>query len=248
MTQRLLAAGITGPEGHELSRPEEVEAEATQRACLLAHQVGCPLHVAPVMSRSAADVLAAHRRRGQLVSGEATAAALATDGTHQWNRCWRHAAGHVTSPPLRPDPATPQHLTGMLSRWGSDRGGGGGGRGGNVDMHRDYECRFVLQLLLSVNSSLGIVVSFYLNLYSKLRHWEKEWERNETVTELLVFSFTVTTCSAPAATTAPSPSSRRRPARTTSPRFRRASTASRTAWPSSGRRGSPPGRWTYASS
>ncbi|XP_037094793.1 dihydropyrimidinase-like isoform X2 [Pollicipes pollicipes] len=115
MTERLLAAGVTGPEGHELSRPEEVEAEATLRACVLAHQVGCPLHVAPVMSRSAGEVLAARRRQGHLVGGEACAAALATDGTHQWNRCWRHAAAHVTSPPLRPDPATPEHLTGLLA-------------------------------------------------------------------------------------------------------------------------------------
>ena len=116
MTSRLLAAGVTGPEGLALSRPEAVEAEAARRACLLAGQVGCPLYLLHVTSQTAADEVSAARRRGHVVYGEVTAAALGTDGTHYWNRCWRHAAAHVTVPPLRPDQETPARLADLLAR------------------------------------------------------------------------------------------------------------------------------------
>ncbi|KAL9895042.1 collapsin Response Mediator Protein isoform 1-T5 [Glossina fuscipes fuscipes] len=114
---KLLAANITGPEGHELSRPEEVEAEAVNRACILAHQMDCPLYVVHVMSKSAGDEVARARTRYNKrgIYGETLAAALGTDGSHYGHTCFQHAAAHVLSPPLRPDPTTPEYLTKLLA-------------------------------------------------------------------------------------------------------------------------------------
>lgn len=53
---------------------------------------------------------------GKIVFGEAIAAGLGTDGTHYYNKCWRHSAGHVLSPPLRPDPTTPGCLMDLLAK------------------------------------------------------------------------------------------------------------------------------------
>jgi dihydroorotase-like cyclic amidohydrolase len=53
--RRVFEAGITGPEGHALSRPAGLEAEATGRAIRLAEFVGVPLYVVHVMSAGAAE-------------------------------------------------------------------------------------------------------------------------------------------------------------------------------------------------
>ncbi|XP_017141290.1 dihydropyrimidinase isoform X1 [Drosophila miranda] len=116
-TQRLLAEGINGPEGHELSRPEEVEAEAVHRACVLAHQSDCPLYVVHVMSKSAGIELARARQRyrGRYIMGETLAAALGTDATCCFHMGFEHEAAHVLSPPLRPDPTTQEFLMKLLA-------------------------------------------------------------------------------------------------------------------------------------
>lgn len=113
--KKLLCMEVTGPEAHLYSREEEVEAEATNRAIMLANQMHCPLYVVHVMSRSAAEVILRKRSEGCIVFGEPVTSGLGTDGTHYFSRCWRHAAGHVISPPLRPDPTTKVYLMDLLS-------------------------------------------------------------------------------------------------------------------------------------
>jgi len=123
--KRLLARGVTGPEGHSLAAPEEVEEEAVRRACTLASQANVPLYICSPSSLAATEVVKQFKEKGLTVIGEPSAASLAVDGSHYYNKCWSHAASFITSPPLRDDPQTKDKLVealmdGSLDIVGSD--------------------------------------------------------------------------------------------------------------------------------
>jgi dihydropyrimidinase len=101
MQKKLVEAGITGPEGHPLSRPPAVEAEAAERAIRIAEVLGTPLYIVHVSCADSVDAIIRARSHGQRVYGEALAGHLTIDESVYQNPDWNVAAAHVMSPPFR---------------------------------------------------------------------------------------------------------------------------------------------------
>ncbi|NWH92460.1 DPYL5 protein, partial [Aegithalos caudatus] len=111
-----LDLGITGPEGIEISRPEELEAEATHRVITIANRTHCPVYLVNVSSMSAGDVIAAAKMQGKVVYAETTTAHATLTGLHYYHQDWFHAAAYVTVPPLRLDTNTSAYLMSLLAK------------------------------------------------------------------------------------------------------------------------------------
>lgn len=70
------------------------------------------------MSRSATEELVRARKMYKVpIVGETLSAALGCDGITNKHSCFQHAAGHLLSPPLRPDATTPTYLMQALARY-----------------------------------------------------------------------------------------------------------------------------------
>lgn len=105
LQQEVVKMGITGPEGHPLSRPPMVEGEAANRAIAIADVLGVPIYVVHVSCIEAAEAIARARARGQRVYGEVLAGHLVIDDSVYRHPDFATAAAYVMSPPFRP----PQH-------------------------------------------------------------------------------------------------------------------------------------------
>jgi dihydropyrimidinase len=100
LVREALAAGNTAPVYHALTRPPELEGEATNRAIQLARIAGAPLYVVHVTCKEAVDPIAKARRSGWQVWGETCTQYFFVDQTFL-ERPDFEGAKFVYSPPAR---------------------------------------------------------------------------------------------------------------------------------------------------
>jgi dihydropyrimidinase len=95
-----LAAGNTAPAYHALTRPPELEGEATNRAIQLARVAGCPLYVVHVSCTDSIDPIARAREAGWDVWGETCSQYLLIDYSYI-DQPGFEGAKYVYTPPPR---------------------------------------------------------------------------------------------------------------------------------------------------
>jgi dihydropyrimidinase len=100
LQQRFLAAGLTGPKHHLLSRPPRIEAEAVARVIALAEIVGAPVFIVHMSCGEAIEELVRGRSRGAQVYAETCPHYLNTS-EEDLDRPGFEGAKYCYSPPPR---------------------------------------------------------------------------------------------------------------------------------------------------
>jgi len=100
LQQLLIAQGKTGPEWHEPSRPESVEAEGTSRFATFLENTGAAGYVVHLSCEPALKAAMAAKARGVNIAVESVLPHFLLDRTHAERR-GLEGMKHVMSPPLR---------------------------------------------------------------------------------------------------------------------------------------------------
>ena len=100
LQRRMLARGVTGPEGHPLSRPDVCEAEAISRLCYLAELSGARINVVHLSCALGLEAIRDARARGVEVMVESCPQYLLLDDARYLEGGFG-GAKFVMSPPLR---------------------------------------------------------------------------------------------------------------------------------------------------
>jgi dihydropyrimidinase len=101
LVQQALSRGETAPVNHGLTRPWETEAEATNRAIMLARLTGAPLYVVHMSAKQAVATLQTARDEGLNVFGETCPQYLYLSLEEQLGAAGFEGAKWVCSTPLR---------------------------------------------------------------------------------------------------------------------------------------------------
>lgn len=101
LTPRLLAEGKTAPFHHSLSRPPEIEGEATNRAVVMSGMTGCPLYVVHMTCEPAIEALRRGRSAGAPVMGESCTQYFFLTAEKHLGAPGFEGAKYVCSPPIR---------------------------------------------------------------------------------------------------------------------------------------------------
>ncbi len=101
LQKEIYEKGVTGPEGHPLSRPPQVEGEAANRAIRIAEVLKTPLYIVHNSCIQSLEAITRARNEGQRVFGEVLAGHLLIDDSVYRDPDFEVAAAHVMSPPFR---------------------------------------------------------------------------------------------------------------------------------------------------
>ncbi len=101
LQNEFVSHGKTAPKFHALSRPPEVEGEATGRALMIAKMTGAIAYIVHMTCRESVQALALARARGQRCHGETCPQYLLLDDS-VYEKPDFEGAAYVMSPPIRP--------------------------------------------------------------------------------------------------------------------------------------------------